>query len=189
MTSEFTVANYLSASASLLRQIDVSAINEAIDLIREKYQSGQKILTCGNGGSAATASHYITDWTKMVNLATGKKFRGMSLCDNLGMITAFANDVSYDEIFVGQLRSVLDPGDLVIGVSGSGNSRNVVNALEFARQVGASTLAIVGYDGGEMLRIANHHVLIPSFDMQLCEDFHLMFGHIVMKSLCNSPLH
>ena len=176
MGTEFTVSNYFGALTALAHAVDTAKVDFAIELIREKYESGRKIITMGNGGSAYTASHFITDWNKMVNLSTGKKFRGISLTDNLGMVTAFANDCSYDEIFAGQLKAILDPGDLVIGVSGSGNSPNVVKALEYARSQGATTLALVGYDGGKMLQIAEHSVHIPSFDMQLCEDFHLMFG-------------
>ena len=124
----------------------------------------------------------------MVNLATGRKFRGISLCDNIGIITAFANDVSYDEVFAGQLKAILGSGDLVIAVSGSGNSRNVVKAIEYANESGAETLAIVGYDGGTLKRIAKHSIWVPSCDMQLCEDVHLMFGHMVMKALCGSRI-
>jgi D-sedoheptulose 7-phosphate isomerase len=124
----------------------------------------------------------------MVSLATGRKFRGISLCDNIGMVTAFANDVAYDEIFAGQLKAILDKDDLVIAISGSGNSPNVVKAVEYANQAGAGTLAVVGYDGGKLKRIAKHSVWVPSFDMQLCEEMHLMFGHMVMKTLCGSQI-
>ena len=138
--------------------------------MRRAYEAGRYIITCGNGGSAYNASHFITDWNKMINLATGKPFRGISLCDNIGIVTAFANDLSYDEVFAGQLRAILTPGDLVIAISGSGNSRNVVKAIEYAASAGAETLAIVGYDGGRLKQIAKHVVWIPSHDMQLCED-------------------
>ena len=188
MTTEFTVRGYLEAQQLLMGRIDTSAMERAIDLIRNTADSGKKVITCGNGGSASTASHYITDWNKMVNIHTGKQFQGYSLCDNIGLITAFANDLSYEEIFSGQLRSILSEGDLLIAISGSGNSPNVIKAVEFANQAGATTLAIVGYDGGKLLPLANHHVLIPSFDMQLCEDFHFIFGHMAMKSLCGSHI-
>jgi D-sedoheptulose 7-phosphate isomerase len=188
MTAEFTVQKYFEAQLRLMGQIDVEAIERAIDLIKTAGDSEKKVITCGNGGSASTASHYITDWNKMVNIHTGKQFHGFSLCDNLGLITAYANDLSYDQIFSGQLRSILSEGDLLIAISGSGNSPNVIKAVEYANQAGATTLAIVGYDGGKLLPLAHHHVLIPSFDMQLCEDFHFIFGHMVMKSLCGSPI-
>lgn len=188
MINEFSVQSYFEAQRRLICQIDVEAIERAINLIRNTGDSGKKVITCGNGGSASTASHYITDWNKMVNIHTGKQFHGFSLCDNLGLITAFANDLSYDEVFSGQLQSILSKGDLLLAISGSGNSPNVVKAVEYANQAGATTLAIVGYDGGRLLPLAHHHVLVPSFDMQLCEDFHFIFGHMVMKALCGTPI-
>lgn len=188
MNPEFSITRYLEAHRRLGEQLDTQSIERAIDLIRTTSESGRKVITCGNGGSASTSSHYITDWNKMVNLHTGKMFRGFSLCDNIGAITAFGNDLSYEDIFSGQLKAILDGGDLLIGISGSGNSPNVIKAVEYANQAGATTLAIVGYDGGKLKPLAHHYVHVPSFDMQLCEDFHLMFGHMVMKSLCGCPI-
>lgn len=188
MVSRFSVREYVTSHSRVLEKCDLQAFQAAIDVIAAAFEAGKQIITCGNGGSAYAASHYITDWNKMVNLATGRKFRGMSLCDNLGMVTAFANDVSFDEIFAGQLKAILEPGDLVIAISGSGNSPNVVRAVEYANAAGAETLAVVGYDGGALKRIARHSVWVPSFDMQLCEDVHLVFGHMVMKALCGSPI-
>lgn len=187
-STPFSVSNYFDAHAALHAKCDLSSIQSAIELIREKFDAGKKIITCGNGGSASTASHYITDWNKMVNLATGRKFRGICLCDNVGLMTAYANDISYDEVFAGQLRAVLDPGDLVVAVSGSGNSPNVLRAVEYANEAGGDTLAVVGYDGGKLLPLCGKGFLVPSFDMQLCEDVHLMFGHLVMKTLCGSAI-
>ncbi len=184
--SEFSCKQYLSGHALLAEKLDLDSFNLAIALIKEKYDEGKKIFTCGNGGSAHTASHYITDWNKMIYLATGRMFRGISLCDNIGAITAYSNDISYEEIFCGQLKSLMDDGDLVIGISGSGNSKNVINAIEYANKNGGDTLAVVGYDGGALKSIAKNNVWVPSFDMQLCEDLHLMFGHMVMKTLCAS---
>jgi D-sedoheptulose 7-phosphate isomerase len=188
MSTTFSISRYLAAHGRLAPKLDEQAFQAGIDLVNATFQAGKQIITCGNGGSAYAASHYITDWNKMVNLATGRKFRGISLCDNIGMVTAFANDVAYDEIFAGQLKAILDTDDLVIAISGSGNSPNVVNAVEYANQAGAETLAVVGYDGGRLKHIAKHSVWVPSFDMQLCEDVHLMFGHMVMKTLCGSQI-
>jgi D-sedoheptulose 7-phosphate isomerase len=151
----------------------------------DTFKNGNKVFTCGNGGSAHTASHYITDWVKMAETNSNLKFEGFSLCDNQGAITAFANDSNYDEIFAGQLKSYLNESDLVIGVSGSGNSKNVVKAIEYGNKINANTLAIVGFDGGEIIKIAKCSFHVPCFDMQICEDIHLKFGHIVMKRICN----
>jgi len=187
-TRPFNIPNYLAAHAELAARLDPRTFQGGIELIQSKFAAGKKIITCGNGGSASTASHYITDWNKMVNLATGKKFRGISLCDNIGAITAYGNDLSYDEIFAGQLRAILDEGDLLIAISGSGNSPNVLRAVEYANANGAETLAVVGYDGGKLKPIARCSVWVPSFDMQMCEDVHLMFGHMVMKTLCGGSI-
>jgi D-sedoheptulose 7-phosphate isomerase len=184
----FSPKNYLHAHAQLAQRLDWAAIQAGVDLVTRKFTDGRRVITCGNGGSASTASHYITDWNKMGNLATGGRYRGISLCDNVGLITAYGNDISYDEVFVGQLKALLDEGDLVIAVSGSGNSSNVLKAVEYANANGAETLAVVGYDGGKLLKMAHHSVWVPSFDMQLCEDVHLMFGHMVMKTLCGSSI-
>jgi D-sedoheptulose 7-phosphate isomerase len=186
--TDFSVSAYLSAHARLFAQLDQPSFLAGIAVVKAAFDAGKQIITCGNGGSAYAASHYITDWNKMVNLATGRKLHGISLCDNIGIVTAFANDVAYDEIFVGQLKAILRPGDLVVAISGSGNSRNVVKAVEYANAEGADTLAVVGYDGGALKRIARRSVWVPSHDMQLCEDLHLMFGHMVMKTLCGSGI-
>ena len=185
----FTISNYLSAHQQLAKQLDTDAIQRGIEMIKAAFERGNKVITCGNGGSASTASHYITDWNKMVNIATGKKFRGVSLCDNIGLITAYGNDLSYADVFAGQIDALMDEGDLLVAVSGSGNSPNVLKAIEAARRVGGAVLGVVGYDGGKMLALCDHSVHIPSFDMQLCEDVHLMFGHMVMKTLCSKIIN
>lgn len=188
MSTGFTVANYFAAHASLAKQLDTDGFQKGINMVRAAFDSGKKILTCGNGGSASTASHYITDWNKMVNLATGKKFRGLCLCDNVGLITAYGNDLSYADVFAGQVDAMMDEGDLLVAVSGSGNSPNVLKAIEAARRAGGNVLGVVGYDGGKMKSMCDHSVWVNSFDMQLCEDVHLMFGHMVMKTLCGSMI-
>jgi D-sedoheptulose 7-phosphate isomerase len=180
----FSIDNYFKAHADLASNINTPMFQAGVDLIKQKFEDGKKVITCGNGGSASTASHYITDWNKMVNLATGKKFRGISLCDNIGLITAYGNDISYDEVFAGQLKAIMDEGDLLVAISGSGNSPNVVKAVEYANSIGGDTLAVVGYDGGKVKELSQSAVWVESFDMQLCEDVHLMFGHMVMKTLC-----
>ncbi len=184
MKTPFSVSAYLASHARLAQALDVHAFQAGIDVVRAAFDRGNQIITCGNGGSAYAASHFVTDWNKGITQATGRQFRGTSLSDNIGMLTAFANDFSYDDIFAGQLEAILKPHDLVIAISGSGNSRNVIRAVEHANEAGAETLALVGYDGGVLKNIARHVVWVPCSDMQLCEDTHLMFGHMVMKALC-----
>ncbi len=185
---DFTLKNYIVEHGRVLDSLDYGQLAKAVGIVEDAFSRGVKIVTCGNGGSASTASHFITDWNKMANLATGEKFRGLSLVDNIGLVTAYGNDLSFDEIFSGQCKAILDEGDLLIAISGSGNSMNVVRAIETANKMGASTLAILGYDGGEVIKVADHSFLVPSFDMQVCEDIHLMFGHMVMKTLCGNNI-
>ena len=185
MSLEFTVADYIKQHNLVMASLDQDEVELAIDLIIKTWHSDNQIVTCGNGGSANTSSHYITDWNKMSHLATGKQFRGVCLSDNTGLITAYANDLSYEDVFSEQVKNLLLPDDLLITVSGSGNSENVVLATEVANQLGVTTLAICGYDGGKLRQISNHSVWIRSFDMQICEDAHLLFGHVVMKALCS----
>jgi len=181
---DFSTRNYIHEHQKVLERLNENSLHAAIDMVGRAFKAGKKIVTCGNGGSASTASHYITDWAKMINLATNEKFRGFSLVDNVGLITAYGNDLSYEEVFSGQCKALLDEGDLLIAVSGSGNSPNILSALRQANEMGAHTLGILGYDGGEAAKIAHHSFIVPSFDMQVCEDIHLMFGHMVMKTYC-----
>ena len=185
---KFTIKSYIESHKKLADKLDHTEIREAINVIEKAFKEEKKIITFGNGGSASTASHYITDWNKMVNLATNNKFRGICLCDNVGLITAYANDISYDHVFSGQLESLADEGDLVIAVSGSGNSRNILKALETSSQIGCTSLGILGYDGGAAKDKCDYSFIVPSFAMQFCEDVHLQFGHLVMKHLCQSDI-
>jgi D-sedoheptulose 7-phosphate isomerase len=181
---EFSVNNYIEQHNQVMSSLDVYELETAIELIREKAFTDKKIAVCGNGGSALNASHYITDWNKMVHLETGQRFNGVCLSDNVGLLTAYANDLSYDDVFSEQVKNLMFPDDLLITVSGSGNSENVVRATEVANSLGITTLTICGYDGGKLRKISNQSVWIKSFDMQICEDAHLVFGHLVMKAIC-----
>lgn len=188
MSTSFTISNYLFSHKVLAEKLNIESFQRGIDMIRVAFDNGKKIITCGNGGSASTASHYITDWNKMVNLATGRKFRGISLTDNIGLITAYGNDLSYEEVFSGQVAAIMDEGDLLVAVSGSGNSPNVLRAIAAAKSAGGMVLGVVGYDGGKMMPLCDHCIWVPSMDMQLCEDIHLMFGHMAMKTLCGDKI-
>ena len=179
------ITKYFQNLNDTLSSIDLKSIENAISIIKGKLEDNKKIITCGNGGSAYAASHYITDWNKSYNLKTGKKFKGLSLCDNYGLVTAYANDTSYENVFSGQLENIGEVGDLLIVVSGSGNSKNIINALKTAKKLGINTLAFIGYSGGECIKLSDYSVHIKSFDMQICEDAHLILGHIIMKALCS----
>tara|TARA_Y100000992_G_scaffold180786_1_gene122066 strand:- start:782 stop:1366 length:585 start_codon:yes stop_codon:yes gene_type:complete len=185
---EFTYKNYKESHKEAFNLIDDQSIEKSVQLILDAISLNKKIITCGNGGSASTASHYITDWNKMYNLATGNKLRGVSLCDNVGLITAYGNDLNYESIFSEQINTLMDEGDLLIVISGSGNSPNILKAIDAAKRNGSKVLGVLGFDGGKALSMCDVVFHVPSWDMQICEDIHLSFGHIVMKTICNEPI-
>lgn len=180
------VQKYLSRLSNVISKLDVNQIDDAIGVIEEAWKTGRQIICLGNGGSALTALHYITDWNKSIFLSTGIPFRGRTLCDNIGLGMAYSNDISYEDVFIEQLKSVMVEKDLVIGISGSGNSENVIRAIKYANNNKAVTLGICGYDGGRLKVMAQHIVWANVADMQLSEDIHFIFGHIVMQMLCGN---
>ena len=185
--AELFSTGYINRLHGVLDSLDVDAIERAIDLIESTWAAGNQVITLGNGGSALTAQHYVNDWSKSISLASGRPFRARCLCDNVGLLMSYANDIRYEEIFSEQLKTTLLPGDLVVALSGSGNSENVISAVHYANNHQGVTLGICGYNGGALLHTAQHAVRVPVDDMQLCEDVHLMFGHMVMQRLCALP--
>ena len=185
---DFSIDNYINEHKKVFDSIDKKNTNDCIKKIIEKINLNKKIITCGNGGSASTASHYITDWNKMFNLSSGKKLKGLSLADNIGLITAYGNDINYEEIFSGQLNSIMDEGDLLIVISGSGNSPNIISAIKKAHELNGEVVGVLGYDGGEAKKLCDLSFHVPSWDMQICEDIHLSFGHLVMKEICGDDI-
>ena len=185
---KFTIENYIKQHNLVIESLSYQEVGDAIALIEETVKNGKRIAVCGNGGSAVAASHYITDWNKMIYSHTGLKFNGICLSDNIGLITAYSNDLSYDKVFSEQVKNLLDVGDLLITLSGSGNSENVIKATNVANKMKVNTLAICGYDGGKLKQVSNKSIWIRSNDMQLCEDAQVVFGHMVMKKLCGEEL-
>jgi D-sedoheptulose 7-phosphate isomerase len=179
-----TAKSYFDKLMPVLSALDHEQIDNAIGVIAEAWQNGKQIITLGNGGSAMTALHMINDWNKGIYMATGKPFRGRSLVDNIALVMAYGNDVSFQDIFTEQLKNILEPSDLVIAISGSGNSENVIRAVKYANDNGAVTLGLCGYSGGKLKGLAQHNVWANANDMQLCEDAHAIFVHIVMQRLC-----
>jgi D-sedoheptulose 7-phosphate isomerase len=179
-----TAKAYLSRLTAVLESFDRTQVDNALEVIASAWQAGRQIITLGNGGSSMTALHFINDWNKSVFMATGRPFRGRSLVDNLGLVMAYGNDVSFQDIFVEQLKNLLQPQDLVIAISGSGNSENVIRAVRYANDHGGITLGLCGYRGGRLKELARHVVWANVDDMQLSEDVHAIFGHIVMQRLC-----
>jgi D-sedoheptulose 7-phosphate isomerase len=184
LTSAGFSARYFQKLAVVLDSMDRPQVDRGVEMVREAWQAGRQIITLGNGGSAMTALHFVTDWSKMVFLKHGKPFRGRSLVDNIGLVMAYGNDLGFESLFAEQLRNILEPGDLVLAISGSGNSENVIRAVDYANAHGGVTLGLCGFDGGKLRQKAHHAVWAAVDDMQLCEDVHAIFGHIVMQSLC-----
>lgn len=178
------VQQYVDQLSYALDRIPVDSIQKAIFEIDKVIHNGNSVFTCGNGGSALTASHFVTDWSKMCWTNKGRPFRAYCLSDNIGMLTAYSNDISYDDVFAESLKNYAKPGDLLIVVSGSGNSENIVRALHAAKKLALSTIGLSGFNGGKVNQLADISVHYPIDDMQIVEDLHLSFGHMVMKSLC-----
>ena len=185
---EFSNEAYINELNNVLKRIDKKSLQDSVDQIIYAWERNAKIITCGNGGSALTASHFINDWVKCSKKDNNKKFKGFCLTDNIGLVTAYGNDFKYENIFSEQCKSILDKEDLLIVISGSGKSKNIIKALIEARNIGTKTLAILGYDGGEAIKLADKSLLIPSFDMQICEDIFIIFGHIVMKQISRTEI-
>lgn len=176
--------DYLAKLKAAIDAVVPAEIDHCVEVIRQGWLNGRQIITCGNGGSAVTALHFITDWSKMISNHSGRPFRGRSLVDNIGMLTAYANDVSYADIFSEQLKHTAEPGDVLIAISGSGNSENIVRAVNVANEMGCETIGLCGFSGGKLRRLAKHVVWVDIDDMQISEDLHAIFGHIVMQRLC-----
>jgi len=176
--------NYLSRLSSLIETFEKPQVDNAVKVIADAWHAGKQIITLGNGGSSLTALHFVNDWNKSIFMSTGKAFRGRSLVDNMGLVMSYGNDISFQDIFVEQLKNLIQPGDLVIAISGSGNSENVIRAVRYANENRGVTLGLCGYSGGKLKELAQHVVWANVQDMQLSEDIHAIFGHIVMQALC-----
>jgi D-sedoheptulose 7-phosphate isomerase len=177
------IDKYFNLLKETIDNLDRKDISGFIDIIKEAYDRGSNIYVCGNGGSALTASHFACDLNKGASCNLGKRFRVMPLTDNIATIMAYANDISYEDVFVEQLKNHLKKGDVVVGISGSGNSRNVVKAIEYANQSNNITIGITGFDGGILKKIASHSVNANCNDMQISEDVHMILCHLTMKVL------
>jgi len=183
-TNQTSALAYTERLSHVLKQLDHAAIDRGVALIESTWKAGKQIITLGNGGSSLTALHYINDWNKSIYLSHSLPFRGRSLVDNVGLLMSYANDIAFEDVFSEQLKNILEPGDLVIALSGSGNSENVIRAVDYANSHGAITLGLCGYRGGRLKEKAQQVIWVDADDMQLAEDVHFLFGHIVMQRLC-----
>lgn len=159
--------------------IDLAKVDQAIEWFKDARAGGKHIFVCGNGGSASTASHFACDVVKGASFNRASRFRIMALTDQLPTLTAYANDVSYDCVFVEQLKNFANPGDLFMGISGSGNSPNVLRAIEYANQAGCRTMALTGRDGGKLGPLAHLNIKVPVPHMGRIEDAHMIVCHMI----------
>ena len=174
---------YIDLVKSTLDALDPKALNALVEAFHTTYEKGGNIYTMGNGGSGASASHAAGDFLKGASYGLDKRFKMICLNDNLPSMMAIANDIGWESIFVEPLKNFLSEDDLVIGISGSGNSKNVVNALEYANSQGATTVAMSGFKGGKISEIATINVHAPVMDMEVTEDVHMVIFNIVKKQM------
>ncbi len=177
------IRDYFATVRSLINDIPFDAVDTVVDMLLAANETGNTVFICGNGGSAATATHFACDLAKRPIVSGQPRFRVIALTDNNALMTALSNDISYDEVFSEQLLPLVNPGDVVIGISGSGNSQNVLNAIRVANEAGANTIGFCGYDGGKLKQMVNQPVHVPSNVMAMVEDIHLMLEHAICEKL------
>jgi D-sedoheptulose 7-phosphate isomerase len=170
---------YFQKLRVLFDTLDLESLANVMDLLETARRDGRQVFIIGNGGSASTASHWACDLNKGASLAGHRRLRVISLTDNMAHFSAIANDCGYEKVFTEQLRNILQSGDIVIGISASGNSPNLVDAFEYANEHGACTIAIVGFRGGKIATLADRVVHVKSDEYGPVEDMHLIFDHVI----------
>ncbi len=176
------ISSYLAEVGTILQQMPKDEIARIVRLIEEARTKGKQIFLFGNGGSAATASHIACDLAKGAIVAQKPPIKAFSLADNVPLISAWANDLCYEEVFARQLNNWVQPGDLVIAISGSGSSQNVLNGVDLANSVGATTIGLAGFNGGKLKDMVDICIVVSSHSAEQIEDVHLLLGHII--TLC-----
>lgn len=173
------IKSYLDQEIDVINRLNLDDINAAVQAIWAAYEREATIYIFGNGGSAATASHFVCDFNKGISEKKDKKFHFVCLSDNVAQMMAIANDYSFDDIFRYPLVKRLKASDLVIAISGSGNSKNVIRAVEYAKEIGTTVIGITGYHGGKLKEMADYHMDAMVDDMQISEDLHMIFDHMM----------
>ena len=175
------ICDYLVKIQNCINKLNKTEIENFIKILIEKRDKNKQIFIMGNGGSGATASHFSCDFNKGLSYQKDKKFKFICLNDSIPTILAYSNDISYDDIFVEQLKNFLNEDDLVIGISGSGNSKNVLKAIDYANKHNATTRGLTGYNGGKLRQIAKHSINANVDDIQISEDIHTILFHLAYK--------
>jgi D-sedoheptulose 7-phosphate isomerase len=177
------VRSYVQNVRATLERLPWDEVENVIALLHGARLEGRQVFLLGNGGSAATAAHLTCDLGKGTEAAGYPNLRVIALTDNMSTFSAYANDRGYEQAFAGQLAVLMQPGAVVIGISGSGNSANVLNAVRFARENGATTIGFVGFDGGVLKGLVDFCLHVENHCMQQVEDIHLVLGHAIMNGL------
>ena len=185
MNNELVIKNYIKTVIDICNHINYSEVIDIYNILVRTNDVGGKIYICGNGGSASTASHFQADLNKAFSIAKNT-MPAICLADNLATLTATANDISYEDVFRYQLQYLLHKNDILIAISGSGNSNNVVRAAAYAKEKGNTVIAIVGFDGGELKTLSDYAFHVAVNHMQISEDLHLLFCHLVSIMLKES---
>ena len=183
MNFKESIKDYLHNEKTIIDSLDIDVINRIMNEILESQNRGNTIYICGNGGSAATASHYCCDFNKGVSGQQHKNTNFVCLSDNIPTMTAIANDLSYDEIFSYQLKNRLKKGDLLFVISGSGNSKNIIRAMEVAKEKGNRIIGLCGYSGGKVKEMSDTCLHVDVNNMQIVEDIHMVLDHCMMYIL------
>ena len=182
---EFTtgIDDYLRKLSIAIKKIDKKSIETVIDtLIRVRKEEG-RVFIFGNGGSASTASHCVCDFNKGVSSKLDKKYNFICLSDNIATMMAIANDIGYEDVFSKQLEGRLKKEDIVFAISGSGNSKNVIKAVEYAKKKGVKIISLTGYDGGQLLKLSDCPIHVDIDDMQITEDIHMIVCHLIASTI------
>ena len=177
------IREYIDRLEQGLREINPVAIERVVETLENARRERRTIFIIGNGGSAATASHMANDLQKLASQGKDVAFRAIALTDNVPLITAWANDADYEEVFTRQLEALAQAGDLLIVITGSGNSKNIVHAMKWARDANLTTIALLGFDGGEVMNLADHALLFAEDHYGRVEDAHMVLEHMIANYL------
>ena len=173
---------YLNSLKEAIAELDLNALERIVDTLLEAQVNARQIFLFGNGGSAITASHFTCDLAKTAAVPGKPPLRAICLTDNIALITAIANDISYNDIFVEQMSMLWNDGDLAIGISASGNSPNVIKAMEYANDHSGRTIGICGFGGGKLAKIVDLHITFSSYNYGVVEDMHLIINHLISQA-------
>lgn len=176
---EAFVENYIAQNLTLLKSLDAGTIARIIAEFGKARDTRKRIYAIGNGGSASTASHFVNDMGKGASIGRETRFKTIPLTDNVEWMTALSNDLCYEDVYVEQLKNFAEPGDVLLAISGSGNSENVLRAVRYANEVGCVTIGFTGFEGGKLKELVQHCVVIPSDHMGRIEDMHLILQHMI----------